>query len=205
MPFAKNCDYVAVFYCDTPLLTPKIIDECIDYATLKQIKICKLTRGYIFESNFLLNYSPTQQMEAFNFYENNFLAVNTLADLEKAQKILQERIMLALQYSGVTIENSNSCTIESTVQIKPTTKIYPNNHIYGSTCIGAGVTLFENNVIRNCQISNNCKLSSSILTNCIVHKNTIIQPFSVYNSCEIKMVNKQIKTNAISLKEIKIS
>lgn len=190
--YATKYHYIAVFYCDCPLLTPKVVSDSIDYASLKQLNICKLPRGYVFKCEFLKNYSPSQLMEVFTHYENEFLPINTPENLESTRQQLQTQIIKSLQHSGVTIINPSTSTIDSTVTIYANTTIFSNNHIYGNTQIYSGVTLHENNCITNCSIYKNCKLTACILNNCIVHKNITLNPFSCYKNKIIKVKNGNI-------------
>lgn len=170
-PFSKKYDFVAVFYCDTPLLSAECVNTCLDFAILKDINICKLPRGYVFKSEFLKNYSEKEPMQPFNYFENEFLAVTNFAELEKVTNLLQKQINEKFLNLGVKILNSQSVFIDYDVKIEKGVTIYPNNIIKGNTIIKSGVTLYENNVLENCIIEKNSTLKGMNLVNCKVNKN----------------------------------
>lgn len=199
--------YTAVLYCDTPLITEKVINEAIEFAVFKNLDVCKLPRGYVFKNKFLLSkyasenaksnqlktkfnamhstiiYEP--MIQSFNFFEELFMPVINFIEFEKVNKIMQQKINEQFQLKGVNILNSPSVHIDPTVTFGKNVTIYPNNRICSGSKIKNNVTLWENNVIENTIIENNCNIYCSVLKNCVVKKNVSIAPFSNFKDLTI--------------------
>ena len=64
-----DSEYTMVLYSDTPLLRKKTVEEIVDYCFVKNMSVCKLTRGYVFNNEFLKNVDiiKISQGEIINF------------------------------------------------------------------------------------------------------------------------------------------
>jgi len=71
----------------------------------------------------------------------SIMGVNNRYELSKAEEILKRRIIKALQLSGVTIHNPESCYIEPEVTVGKDTEIFAPVYIKGKTEIGKNCTI----------------------------------------------------------------
>jgi bifunctional UDP-N-acetylglucosamine pyrophosphorylase/glucosamine-1-phosphate N-acetyltransferase len=94
-----------------------------------------------------------------------FLGVNTLAQLEMAEKVLRKKIKKELRESGVRFIDISHCYIDSEVEIGEGSVIYPNTFLTGKTKIG-----------KNVRIEMGAQISHSIVDdNAHVHAYTILE------------------------------
>ncbi len=80
------------------------------------------------------------------------MGVNDRADLARAAKLLQGRILERLMLSGVTIIDPDNTYIEPGVEIGPDTTVFPGATLGGATRIGAGCRIESWVSIRDCLI-----------------------------------------------------
>ena len=84
--------------------------------------------------------------------ESELLGINTRVELAVADKILRSRKATELMLSGVTIENPDSVTIDTQVEVAPDTVIEANVQLRGQTRIGTGCRIGTGSVLRDCQV-----------------------------------------------------
>lgn len=106
---------------------------------------------------------------------SSFLGVNTLIELECAEKILLKRRVRTMALAGVRFINSDSVYIESDVEVEAEVVIQQGVSLIGSTKIGSGSivesgvtikdsligennTIKANSYIEKTQVSNNCAI-----------------------------------------------
>lgn len=110
---------------------------------------------------------------------NIFLGVNTLSQLESAEKALRARKKNELRESGVRFIDSSHCYIDSDVEIGEGSVIYPNTFISGKTTIGKNVTIEMGAQITNSVIDDGAKvLAYSVLENARLHRKASAGPFA---------------------------
>ena len=172
-----DSEYTMVLYSDTPLLRKKTVEEIVDYCFVKNMSVCKLTRGYVFNNEFLKNAEKIYTAEPQYFDEEDFMTVYNLKQLMLIEDILKSRIMSFHMKNGVRIIDGSSVSIDADVTIKSGTVIYPNNRIYGKTYIGNNVTLYANNIIQESYIDDNCVIEYSVIKNADIPAKSNIGPF----------------------------
>lgn len=176
-PLLTKTKYTAVFYSDTPLLKRKTFLEIMDYVRIRDINVCKLTRGFIFNTEFIKNNDKIYSINNQVFDEEDFITAFDMRQISLINDIFKSRICAFHEHNGVQIIDINSCYIEADVIIEPDVIIYPNNSIIGKTYIGKGTILKPNNVIENSIINENCKIISSVIRNTKIQANSNIGPF----------------------------
>lgn len=176
-PLLTKTKYTAVFYSDTPLLKRKTFLEIMDYVRVRDINVCKLTRGFVFNTEFIKNNDKIYSIISQVFDEEDFITAFDMRQLTFINDIFKSRICAFHEQNGVQIIDANSCYIEADVIIEPNVIIYPNNSLIGKTYIGKNVVLKPNNVIENSIINENCKIISSVIRNTKIQANSNIGPF----------------------------
>lgn len=188
----KNFEYLAVFYCDTPLLTHATYTNVIDYASLKKIDALKLTRGYVFNMQYLDKIEKLFSPQTAYFEEEDFLTCTNPKQFAMINDIMRNRILNYYLKEGVNIVDLSSVFIDADATIENDVTIYSNNHILGNSIIESGTILFQDNLIQNSIIGKNAKITKSIIRNSNIENDVKISPFSVIeNNSNIKQ-NSQI-------------
>jgi bifunctional N-acetylglucosamine-1-phosphate-uridyltransferase/glucosamine-1-phosphate-acetyltransferase GlmU-like protein len=174
-----NAKYTLVLFTDAPLIKRKTILQVINYFKTQDLNVLKLTRGYMFKTEYLLQvdslYSP--QMQYFD--EEDFMVCDTQKQLAMISDILKNRILDYFMKNGVEILDPSSTFVDADAQIGSGTVIYPFNQIYGQTIIEPNCTLFAGNTIDDSVICSGSKVQNSIIKNSFVGKDVTIQNYCV--------------------------
>jgi bifunctional UDP-N-acetylglucosamine pyrophosphorylase/glucosamine-1-phosphate N-acetyltransferase len=106
------------------------------------------------------------KMDAFCIgAEEELMGVNTQPELEKARKLMRERILRKWREKGVIFIDENFVFLSPDVAIGGNTVIYPNVYLEGMTRIG-----------RNCTISPNVRILDSVVGgDAIIRDSTLIE------------------------------
>lgn len=95
----------------------------------------------------------TQKAKAINFKnQDQFMGVNDLVQLSRAEKYLRDSKLKELMYSGVILRDPESTYITEDVEIGSETFIHHNVEISGQTKIGKNVTIEQGCIIRDSKI-----------------------------------------------------
>lgn len=174
-----NKKIVVVLFSNMPLLTKQTLDSYIEYFKIKKLSTLKMPKGFIFDFQYLLSVDKVYNPQVVNLFEEDFLSLNSLTDLNLVYNTMKKRILNFHENNGVIIYDENSTIIEAEVNINEGVKIYPNNTILGETYLSCGVVLKGGNKIENSIIKDNCLIENSVINNCIVEENSKILDYSV--------------------------
>lgn len=194
LPHLINSSYTAVLYCDTPLLTTKALEEALEYVTVKDIQVCKLERGYIFYTDYLLHAKKIYTPQTYTFNSQDFFAVTSPVAFMQAVEILRMRILHFHLAEGVTFADMNSVTIEPQVRIGKGVVISQNNIITGESIISDNVVLHPNNVLDNAIIFDRACISGSTIRNSIVMEDAVVMPYCSIVNSSIVAKNEEVKS-----------
>ncbi|MEM9924173.1 MAG: bifunctional UDP-N-acetylglucosamine diphosphorylase/glucosamine-1-phosphate N-acetyltransferase GlmU [Cyanobacteria bacterium P01_D01_bin.50] len=104
--------------------------------------------------------------------------INDRLQLSGAYDILQARIKEKWMKAGVTFLDSNSITIDETVELEPDVIIEPSSHLRGNTVIKAGSCIGPGSLIENSLIGENVTVRYSVITDSEVQNGTQIGPYA---------------------------
>ena len=112
--------------------------------------------------------------------------VNDRADMQQVtfhiQAAIQERLMLA----GVTIQDSATTLIDSTVEIAPDVTIEPNVVLRGATRIGRDTVIRSGSQVVDSVIGERCTIWASVVEESVVGNDVRVGPFShIRPGCEV--------------------
>jgi len=108
-----------------------------------------------------------------------FIGVNSKADLMNAQKILQKRLISNFMEKGVNFITGDNVYIGYNVKIGENSIIYPGVFLSGKTLIMKGVVIENGCVIRDSSILNNTRIKPySVIENSIIMDDVQIGPFA---------------------------
>lgn len=188
--------YVAVVFSDTPLLTRRTFNEILDYFKFKSLCALKFNRGYVFESEYLLNVEKVYNPHVQSFCEEDFLKVYDTKSFADVLSVLKNRILSYHLNNGVIIKDINSTFIDAEVNISPNVIIENGVNILGKTVIKQNSTILSNSKIKNSIVFENCEIENAIIENSILEENVRVCDFSVVKNVTInknsKIENKNI-------------
>lgn len=110
--------------------------------------------------------------------ENEFLGVNSKADLAVVTKALVKRINEKHMLNGVTIINPENTYIGQDVEIEADTTILPGTELSGNTKIGSDCVIGPNSQIINSLVKDCVTIKMSVLTDAFVDNCTTVGPFA---------------------------
>lgn len=172
-----NYEYTAVLYSDTPLIKKSTLEEILDYATSRQMNALKLTRGFVFNTQYAKQATSIAVGQTEYFDEEDFLTAYDLKQLALVSDIMRHRILDFHMRNGIYIENPQSVQIDADVIIEPGTRIMAFNAIRGKTIIGKNCVIDTGNVIENSIISEGCIIKQSHVCESRISEFMTVGPF----------------------------
>lgn len=176
-PFVGQEKITMVFYSDTPLLSRNTVIEILEFFKSSGKNVLKLKRGFVFDSDYLLNCENILAETDERFNCSQFEEVNGFNKLAQVSCVLKQNILNYHMNNGVYILDPSSTHIDADVVIEKGTTIMPNNTIKGNSYIGENCTLEPNNIIVNSILSKNVVVKCSYVCNSGISENMIIGPF----------------------------
>ena len=202
-PYLKDSKYTMILYADTPLITKNTINDIETYVIGKGLKVCKLNRGFVFDTEYLKTCEKIYSLNTYSFNEQDFMPAVNMEELNKITAILQYRINQFHMANGVQLIKPETLTIEADVVIGNNVVIYPFNELRGECVIGNDVTLYSNNSIVNSIIFDNCKIEKSAINASVIKSNCNIMPFcNIFNNSLVNEGNT-LYSAVVNHKEIK--
>ena len=184
-PFLKQADLIVVLFANTPLISGKTIENIVEYASIKEVKACKLPCGFVFDSKYLKKNKVVSFDAIYSQNENEFLEVTNEETYKLATKILQDRIINYHIKNGVKFENEQGAIVEPTVDIERGVIVSSNVYLRGNTYVGENASIKENSTIKDCTIGKNVSISNSQILNSKIGDNSIIMPYSYISNSQI--------------------
>ena len=172
-----DSQYTLVLYSDTPLIKKKTVEEILDYCFVKNMSVCKLTRGFVFKNDFVKNATELYTAEPQYFDEEDFMTAYSFKQLMIIEEVMKNRVLNFHMKNGVRIIDGGSVSIDADVTIEGGTTIYPNNRIYGKTYIGNDCQLMPNNIIQDSYIESNCRVEYSVIKGAHINAFASVGPF----------------------------
>lgn len=180
LPHLSDKKWTAIFYADTPLLSRKTFLSLLDYAQTKCLNSLKLTRGYIFNTEFLKTADNLLGIQKTDLFFEDFFAIFNMNQLQEASKTLKARILASHKQNGVQILDDNTTFVDADVKIENDVVIFPNNVIEGNTIIKSGSKILPFCHLKNCIVEKNCTLHANVAENFDFKENTITKPFETF-------------------------
>lgn len=173
-----NSKYTFVLFADTPLFQHKTFLQIMEYFEMKGLSVLKLTRGYVFETKYLMQIDSLLSPQTQYFEEEDFITCYSLKQYSMIKDIMKNRILSYFMKNGVVFEDPSSTFVDADVQIGKNTVVAPFNQIKGKTVIESGVYIGSNNLIVDSIVCENAKISYSIISNSLIGKGCVVNEFS---------------------------
>lgn len=185
-PHLNDSEYTVVLFSDTPLITKKTILEAVYELDSCRENVLKMTRGYVFKTEFLKTAEKVYADNHKFFDEEDFITAFSFKQVAMITDVLKNRILSYHMSEGVQIIDPSSTYIGCEVIIGKECVIYPNNILKGKTVIGDGVKILSGNTIENCIIDQGCEIQNSVLKDSIIGNNSNIGPYAhLRQGCKI--------------------
>lgn len=107
------------------------------------------------------------------------LGVNSRVELEAAHRLLQKQQNIKLMQQGISIANSDTVAVASTVEFSGDSYLDQNVQISGSTRIGLSCSIGSGVVLRDCKVGDNVKIGANcVLVGCRVADGAELAPLT---------------------------
>ncbi|MBQ8431101.1 MAG: hypothetical protein IJX26_04125, partial [Clostridia bacterium] len=191
LPVAKRLvnpekKYTVVLFSDTPLFQRKTYLQIMDYFRFKGLSVLKLTRGYVFETEYLLQIENLLSPQTQYFEEEDFMMCYDLKHFSMVADILRNRILNYFMKNGVIIPDTSSVFVDADAQIGSDTVIESGCHIKGGTIIERNCIIGTNSIIENSIICENSVVKNSVVNRSFVGKNCVINENSKLENSKIQ-------------------
>jgi len=170
--------YTAVLYSDTPLLTKKTILDALATIENNGASVIKLTRGFIFNTEYLKSIDSFLLAESYFFDEEDFITATNFKQVAIISDILKNRILSYHMERGVQIEDTASVFIGPDVRIAKGVVIASNNTLKGETILKADVKLNVGNYLEDAIIEQSAIITSSQIYKSFIGNNTSVGPYA---------------------------
>jgi bifunctional UDP-N-acetylglucosamine pyrophosphorylase/glucosamine-1-phosphate N-acetyltransferase len=147
---------------------------------LKKIKINKAKGEYYLTDIIAAARRSGTKMEAFCVgTEEELMGVNTRAELEKARKLVKDRILRKWLKNGVIFVDENFVFLSPNITIGENTVVYPNVCIEGTTRIGGNCMIYPNVRIMDSVVGDGAIIKdSTVIEESVIENGATVGPFA---------------------------
>jgi bifunctional UDP-N-acetylglucosamine pyrophosphorylase/glucosamine-1-phosphate N-acetyltransferase len=104
--------------------------------------------------------------------------VNNQAQLARARRVLNQRLLDRHMAAGVTVVDPGSTWIDVNVQIEPTARICPATQLEGNTAIGSGATIGPGSLLRDTVVGAGASVLQSVCEATVIEPGAVVGPFA---------------------------
>lgn len=167
-----------VLFSDTPLITSATILDAVSTLKSEQLPALKMTRGFVFKTEHLVNLNTLDNIPLRFFNEEDFITAAGYKQLSLISDILRNRILDYHMDNGVYIIDAGTTYIDSNAQIAGGVTIHPNNHIAGNCVLSSDVILKPNNMLKNAVIKSGATVWASTIEDSEIGSGTAVGPYA---------------------------
>lgn len=172
-PQLKPSKYVLVLFSDTPLVTKNGIQKIIEFVGKKGLNVCKLSRGFVFKTDYIKRAGEIYAPQTYYFGEEDFVVCDDYSKLDMITTTLKKRILDFHRANGVYIENPELTIIESNVFIGKNSTIKGCARLVGRTEIGEN-TKIVGSVVDSSKIFDNCHIENAQIKQSVIKNNVCV-------------------------------
>jgi bifunctional UDP-N-acetylglucosamine pyrophosphorylase/glucosamine-1-phosphate N-acetyltransferase len=174
----REMPYTAVLFSDTPLLTKKTVYDAVAELKDSGHNVLKLTRGYIFNTEYLSAIEKMFTDQTHYFDVDDFVTAFSFKQVGLISDILKNRILEYHMERGVQFEDMATAYVGCDVTFGKGVVIGPNNTLKGRTFIKDNVRIGPNCVIDNSIIEDGASVNASQIYKSYIGKGTSVGPFA---------------------------
>lgn len=172
----KDSDYTVILFSDTPLISRKTVLDAVSVLKLKDLNVLKMTRGYVFKTQFLLGVDRIYSENPYYFDEEDFMTAFNFKQVALVSDALRNRIISYHMNQGVQFDDIASTFIGCDVIIAKGVRIGPGNIIKGKTIIKEHVRIGSHNTIDDSVLESGVSVESSYVLSSIIGSYTNVGP-----------------------------
>ena len=216
-PLLNDATWTVVLFSDTPLLTRKTVENAFMIAEQKGLNVLKLTRGYVFNTEYISRVEEIFGTETYYLEEEDFIIATNFKQLSIVRDIMRGRICDYFMRNGVDIVDPSSAFIDANVSVGKNTVIMPFVKLLGKVQIGENCIIKSGSVLEDCVVAKsviieNSQVKNSVLGDGVVVENSVMEDvvlkgeLSVVknNSCLTKCLFKgAVFADGVTLKNVK--
>ena len=174
-PLLNNSTWTVVLFSDSPLLTRKTVENAFSIAEQKGLNVLKLTRGYVFNTEYISRVEEIFGTETYYLEEEDFIVASSFKQLSIVRDIMKGRICDYFMRNGVDVVDPSSTFIGANVSIAKNTTIMPMVKLLGRVNIGQNCRIESGSVLKNCVVGDKSLIENSSLRDCVLGEETIVQ------------------------------
>lgn len=198
-PFLANGEYTLVLFADTPLVTKNTILNILDYVKTKGLNVCKLTRGWVFKTEYIKRVDEIYSPSIYYFQEEDFMTATSYTNLSIISDILKNRIITYHMNNGVHFKAPDTVYIEANVSIGQGSEIGEFVSLVGATEIGENVKVLCRSSVNNAKI-----LSGAVIDGARIDGGVIMENAKVKSGAKLLQYTA-VKESAVVLEDTIIS
>ncbi len=146
---------------------------------LPKLKASKQTGEIYFTDTIALGSKAGKKIVGMDISEEYLMGVNTMEQLEEANREIRMRIVREWLEKGVNILDINHTYMDATVECSPGATIEPNTYIYGKTKLGKDVHIESGVRLENVSVGAGTHIrANSYLRDCTVGENVVLGPMA---------------------------
>ncbi len=186
-PYIKNTEYSLVLYSDTPLITKSNIMNILEFTKNKGLNVCKLTRGWVFNNEYIKHVDEIYAPSTYYFEEEDFMVASTYKQLYIVAGTLKNRIISYHMRGGVYFKDPDSTYIESNVSIGANTVIEPFVCLKKNTIIEENAFIGARSTLVNARIFSGASVDGAYIDGGIIMNNAKVKNGAkIYSQTAIK-------------------
>ena len=104
--------------------------------------------------------------------------VNNQAQLARARRVLNERLLARWMAAGVTVVDPGSTWIDVDVTLEPGARIGPGTQLEGRTFVAAGASVGPNSLLRDTTVGSGATVIQSVCESAVIEAGSTVGPFA---------------------------
>lgn len=104
--------------------------------------------------------------------------VNNQAQLARARRVLNERLLARWMAAGVTVVDPGSTWIDVDVTLEPGARIGPGTQLEGRTFVAAGASVGPNSLLRDTAVGSGATVIQSVCESAVIEAGSTVGPFA---------------------------
>ena len=198
-PFLGKSEYTLVLFADTPLITKNNVLNILDFAKAKGLNVCKLTRGWVFKTEYIKRVDEIYSPSIYYFQEEDFMVASSYETLSIISDILKNRVITYHMKNGVHFKAPETIYIDANVSIGEGTVIGEFVSLTGDTDIEKNARILSRSTLSNAKILSGAVVEGARIDGAVVMENAKIKS-------GVKLLeNTAIKEGAVILEDSIIS